>query len=172
MDFSVEIGLVDRRIGRRPAASGGAHTVLRRWTYAAPVEDLWDACTNPGRIDRWFLPVTGDLRVGGRYQLEGHAGGDSVACKPPRLLRMTWLLGDRPADEVEDRLGSDGDSRTIFEIEHTMGLPTQCFLVGLCLQAQDAQGFVRRWARRGQHHPTGVSPRGREVPGTGCFLRG
>jgi uncharacterized protein YndB with AHSA1/START domain len=43
--------------------------------YAAPVEDVWDACTNPARIPRWFLPVSGELRLGGRYQLEGNAGG-------------------------------------------------------------------------------------------------
>ena len=30
----------------------------------------------PERIPRWFLPVSGDLRLGGRYQLEGNAGGE------------------------------------------------------------------------------------------------
>ena len=29
----------------------------------------------PRRIPRWFLPITGELRLGGRYQLEGNAGG-------------------------------------------------------------------------------------------------
>jgi hypothetical protein len=27
---------------------------------------------------RWFLPVTGDLRVGGRFQLEGNAGAAAI----------------------------------------------------------------------------------------------
>ena len=53
-------------------------------TYPAPIEEVWDALTNPERIPRWFLPVTGDLRLGGRYQLEGNAGGTVLACDPPR----------------------------------------------------------------------------------------
>ena len=48
---------------------------------------LWDACTNAERIPRWFLPVSGDLRLGGRYQLEGNAGGTIERCDPPRSLR-------------------------------------------------------------------------------------
>lgn len=36
---------------------------------------MWDACTDPERIPRWFLPISGDLRLNGRYQLEGNAGG-------------------------------------------------------------------------------------------------
>jgi hypothetical protein len=39
--------------------------------YPASQSDLWDAVTNADRIPRWFLPVSGDLRLGGHYQLEG-----------------------------------------------------------------------------------------------------
>ena len=52
--------------------------------YATGIDDLWDAMTNPERIPRWFLPVTGDLRLGGTYQLEGNAGGRIEECEPPR----------------------------------------------------------------------------------------
>lgn len=123
IDIPAEIGSVHRQTGKRHTASGEGRTVLLRRMYDAPIEDVWDACTNPGRISRWFLPVTGDLRLGGKYQLEGNAGGDIVACEPPRLLRVTWLFGDRPGDEVEVRLSSDGAGRTTFEIEHTMNDP-------------------------------------------------
>ena len=34
-------------------------------TYRRRIEDVWDACTTAERIGRWFLPVTGDLRLGG-----------------------------------------------------------------------------------------------------------
>jgi uncharacterized protein YndB with AHSA1/START domain len=62
-------------------------------TYPAPIGEVWDALTYPERIPRWFLPVSGDLRPGGRYQLEGNAGGTVLACDPPRELHVTWEYG-------------------------------------------------------------------------------
>jgi uncharacterized protein YndB with AHSA1/START domain len=79
-------------------------TVVVRRAFPAPIEDVWDACTTAERISRWFMPVTGDLRLGGKYQLEGNAGGEMLNCEPPRLLRVTWVMGEGPASEVEMRL--------------------------------------------------------------------
>src|SRR5688572_26271159 len=62
-------------------------------SYPAPIGEVWDALTNPERIPRWFLPVSGDLRPGGRYQLEGNAGGTVLDCDPPRELHVTWEYG-------------------------------------------------------------------------------
>lgn len=36
------------------------------------------------------MPVSGELRVGGAFQLEGNAGGEILACEPPNLVRLTW----------------------------------------------------------------------------------
>ena len=41
--------------------------ILKSGIGDAAIDDVWDACTNPERIPRWFLPVSGDLRLGGRY---------------------------------------------------------------------------------------------------------
>jgi uncharacterized protein YndB with AHSA1/START domain len=65
-------------------------TVSLSRTYDAPVEDVWDAVTNAERIPRWFLPVSGELRAGGRYQLQGNAGGTIESCDPPRAFAATW----------------------------------------------------------------------------------
>ena len=46
--------------------------------------------TNPERIPRWFLPVKGDLKIGGHYQLEGSSGGRIEACTEPSSLAVTW----------------------------------------------------------------------------------
>jgi len=94
-------------------------TVLIRRTFPAPIEDVWDACTTADRINRWLMPVTGDLRLGGRYQLEGNAGGEVLACEPPRLLRVTWVMGGGPASEVAVRLAPGGGAETVLELEHT-----------------------------------------------------
>ena len=82
------------------AGSGGGdggtvtRTVVVRRAFPAPIEDVWDACTTAERIGRWLMPVSGDLRLGGKYQLEGNAGGEILSCEPPRLLRVTWVMGE------------------------------------------------------------------------------
>jgi uncharacterized protein YndB with AHSA1/START domain len=61
--------------------------------YDTSAEDLWDALTSKERIPRWFLPVEGELRPGGKYQLKGNAGGTITACTPPRHFATTWEFG-------------------------------------------------------------------------------
>lgn len=85
--------------------------------YETSIEDLWDALTNVERITRWFLPVSGDLRLGGRYQFEGNAGGHITRCEPPRVLAVTWELGDS-ASGVTVTLAEDPKGGTRLELEH------------------------------------------------------
>jgi uncharacterized protein YndB with AHSA1/START domain len=93
---------------------------MRRLTltrgYPTTPEDLWEALTDPERIPRWFLPVTGDLRAGGRYQLEGNAGGDVVSCDPPRTFSVTWEY-DGHVSWVTVTLTPDGTG-TVLELAH------------------------------------------------------
>ena len=93
VDIASGIAAVDRRVELRERAGLPARVVVAARAYRAPVDDVWDALTNPERIPRWFLPVSGDLRVGGRYQLEGNASGEITACDPPRHLALTWEYG-------------------------------------------------------------------------------
>lgn len=51
------------------------HVQSLEQTYPAALADVWEAVTSAERIQRWFLPVSGDLRLDGRYQFEGNAGG-------------------------------------------------------------------------------------------------
>jgi uncharacterized protein YndB with AHSA1/START domain len=107
-----------REVRHRRIAAGDARTALIRRHYAAPVADVWDACTSPERLRRWLSPVSGDLRAGGTFQMEGNAHGEILRCEPPHLLAVTWVYGDRPADEVELRLRPDDDGGTVLELEH------------------------------------------------------
>src|SRR6201996_2083125 len=92
-DPAAAAGLVAREV--RTSARDGAATriVVARRLYPAPQADLWDALTNPERIPRWFLPVTGDLRVGGRYQFAGNSGGIITECVPNKKIGATWEFG-------------------------------------------------------------------------------
>lgn len=84
----------------------------------APVDDVWSACTNPSRLDRWLLPVRGDLRVGGAFALDGNAHGEILVCEPPARLRVTWRYPEMPTDEVELRLELLEGGETRLELEH------------------------------------------------------
>ncbi len=101
---------------QRAVQRGETLGVLLSRTYDARADDVWAALTDPERLKRWFLPISGTLEVGGSFQLEGNAGGDILACERPKLLRVTF---GGPDSIVELRLtGQDG--RTQLELEHTM----------------------------------------------------
>lgn len=63
----------------RTGSRHGAPTkiVVAHRTYDTDQEDLWDALTDPGRLPRWFLPISGELTVGGHYQLEATSADSS-----------------------------------------------------------------------------------------------
>ena len=51
--------------------------------------------TNSERIPRWFAGVSGELALGGRYQIEGNASGTVTACEPLAHFALTWeFAGD------------------------------------------------------------------------------
>ena len=105
IDVTEQINAARRTVGSRTLEAGEARIVTVGRTYAAGLDDVWDACTNPERIPRWFLPVTGDLREGGRFQLEGNAGGTIERCEPPTAFRATWEYGGQ-VSWIERRLTS------------------------------------------------------------------
>ena len=127
IDIVREIEAAQREVGSAPIAAGEGRSVRLTRTFAASIDDVWDALTNPERISRWFLPVSGDFRIGGRYQLEGNAGGEIVACERPNRLRVTWVYMDtgNPTDisELEVRLSPAGDDSTVVELDHTAVVP-------------------------------------------------
>jgi uncharacterized protein YndB with AHSA1/START domain len=112
-----DINSVERRIGSRTLEAGEARTLTIARVYDTSVEDLWDACTNPERIPRWFLPVSGDFRVGGTYALEGNASGTIERCEPPRSFFITWEFGGM-VSWVELTVTPEGDDRARFTLEH------------------------------------------------------
>ncbi|HEX6310519.1 MAG TPA: SRPBCC family protein [Acidimicrobiia bacterium] len=92
-------------------------------TYPTSVDDLWDAVTNAERIPRWFLPVTGDLRPGGRYQLEGNAGGEVLSCDPPRRFEITWEYGGETSWVAVELSGDPGGDEAELQLRHLAHVP-------------------------------------------------
>jgi uncharacterized protein YndB with AHSA1/START domain len=109
-------GLVAREIRTGSRDGRPTRIAIARRRYAAERPDVWDTLTNPERLPRWFLPVSGDLVVGGRYQLEGNAGGVVESCDAPESLALTWEYGDQVSWL---RVGlSEADGGTSLELVH------------------------------------------------------
>jgi len=117
IDVDQQISAVRRTVGDRTLEAGEARVVTISQSYDTDAGDLWDACTNIERIPRWFLPITGDLRVGGRYQLDGNADGTVLTCDPPREFTATWEFGGG-VSWIEVRIFDEGAQRSRFELQH------------------------------------------------------
>jgi uncharacterized protein YndB with AHSA1/START domain len=117
MDIISRVGAVVRTVESREHNGKNAHVVIATRAYDTDVDDLWDCITNPERLPRWFLPVEGDLRLGGRYQTKGNAGGTITGCKPPRRLEVTWEFGGG-VSWVNVSLEPKGKERTLLTLEH------------------------------------------------------
>jgi len=90
MDFNDALGAEFRAFRDVEHEGQPARAVEGSRVYPTGAADLWDALTNPERIPRWFLPISGDLELGGRYRLEGNAEGSITHCDPPEALDVTW----------------------------------------------------------------------------------
>src|SRR4051794_10347845 len=81
-----------RRVENREYLGQAVLVAVAIRSYDTTVEDLWEAITTRERVARWFLPVEGELKLGGRYQLVGNAGGTITLCEPPKSLELTWEI--------------------------------------------------------------------------------
>ncbi|WP_072314932.1 SRPBCC domain-containing protein [Agrococcus sp. Marseille-P2731] len=120
VDVLKQLGAVSRGV-RSETIDGEASSVQTlEQTYPSPIADVWDAVTSPERIARWFMPVSGELQLGGRYQLEGNAGGTVLECSPPEgesaSYRVTWEFGGG-VTWLTVRLRASGEG-TLLELEH------------------------------------------------------
>ncbi len=116
-DIARAIGAVTRTVEEREHDGHHVRVLVATHSYSTNRADLWDALTNPERIPRWFAPVTGDLQLGGKYQIEGNAGGDITACDPPTHLALDWdMHGAESWVTVTLSDGSDGG--TVLRLEH------------------------------------------------------
>ena len=105
-----------RQVENREHLGKPAIAAIAVRSYDTTVDDLWDAITTPERLARWFVPVEGDLKLGGRYQLKGNAGGTITRCERPNSLDVTWeFMGG--TSWVNVRLAPDG-AKAGLTLEH------------------------------------------------------
>lgn len=117
IDVDHQINAVDRTVGTRTIESGQADVITISQVYDTDVADLWDAITTAERIRRWFLPISGNLEIGGNYQLEGHAGGTILTCDPPKTFTATWESMGK-VSWIDVTVSSEGPDRARLAVEH------------------------------------------------------
>ncbi len=122
MNVNAQLDAVDRGIETREVDGVESHVQTLSQTYPSPIDDVWDACTSAERIPRWFLPISGDLRLGGHFQFEGNAGGEIRACDPPSegsaAYTVTWGNGMGEPAIVHVRLTAVDATSTRFTLEN------------------------------------------------------
>lgn len=120
-DVAEHLGAAERSVSVLELDGQPARAVILSRGYQTSLEDLWDAVTNGERLPRWFLPVSGELRPGGRYQLEGNAGGVITACGRPWHFALTWEFGG-DVSWLEVRFSQGGAGRAKLTLTHTQRL--------------------------------------------------
>lgn len=116
IDVQHQLNAVRRTVGTTTFEAREARVVTVSQTYDTDAADLWDACTTIERIPRWFLPITGDLRLGGQYSLEGNASGTVLTCDPPRSFTATWECGG--ISWIEVTITPEQSGRATFTLAH------------------------------------------------------
>jgi uncharacterized protein YndB with AHSA1/START domain len=117
VDVDHQIKAVQRTKGKRTIDTGEAHVLTISQAYDTDPADLWDAVTNIERIPRWLMPISGDLKLGGSYQLEGQAGGTILTCDPPKNFTATWEYGGS-VSWIDVSISSEGPERARLLLEH------------------------------------------------------
>jgi len=92
-DIASHLGAVARIVEDRVHEGETVRVVIASRAYDTSIEDLWHAVTDRERLARWFAQVDGDLKLGGSFQVKNNAGGEIIACVPPKSFSVTWRFG-------------------------------------------------------------------------------
>jgi len=122
-DLNLFLGATRRLLSTTEVDGKTARVLVVSREYPAGKSRVWSLVTTLEGIPKWFLPVTGDLNVGGRFQLEGNAGGEVLECHPEESFRITWEFGGG-VSWVTVKL-TEQEGSTLFVLEHTAHVPEE-----------------------------------------------
>lgn len=88
-----------RILGSLHSTTDGQGVVRVEDRFAAPIEEVWSAITEPPRLAQWHSQVKGELRLGGTFHIYVEADdwegvGRVLACEAPQLLVITTRESD------------------------------------------------------------------------------
>ena len=115
-DITAHMNAMSRTVKNLERDGKPAKAVIASCVYDTDVADLWEALTNPERLKRWFSPVSGELRRGGRFHVENNASGTITECEEHKGFAATWEFGGGMS-WITVSLSPEGDG-TRLELEH------------------------------------------------------
>jgi uncharacterized protein YndB with AHSA1/START domain len=117
--------------GRREERDGSTLLVIER-EFRAPLDDVWAACTDPARMERWIGTWSGDPEAGSvtfRMTAEGDDVPDEemdvLACEPPRRF---VVRSREPQPFSEDGSGETAVWEMELELEEADGVTSLRFV--------------------------------------------
>lgn len=122
MDYEKQVAAVSRSVYKDVITltnDSPGRTVSLSQTFDISAEALWSAITLPERLAVWFAPVSGDLRLNGRYSVQGNASGTVTACEAPNGYALSWEFGESVSAVRVALTTSEDDMRTTLELTHT-----------------------------------------------------
>ena len=127
--------------------------------YDTGIQDLWQACTDPRRLERWLAKVSGDLRPGGTFHAvftsTWNGPGRVEVCEQPRHLLLSMEPGTPDQTQIEAWLTEEaGGTRLVVEERglplgqlHFYGSGWQVHLEDLRRSlAEDDAAHIRVWS--------------------------
>lgn len=111
------LSLVARTLSALGGDVGKTRSLGMSRALTAPIATVWSAIAELDRIPLWFMAVSGEARPGGRYQLDGNAGGEILVCEAPRMLGFTWEYGG-DVSYVTIKLSETASGGTFFDFTH------------------------------------------------------
>jgi uncharacterized protein YndB with AHSA1/START domain len=107
---------------------GGARGAVRvEDVYDTDIDDLWEACTNPERLERWIAKVSGSLQIGGSihavFTSTWTGRGRIDACEQPHHLLLTMESDTPDETQIEAWLTAEGTGTRLVVEER--GLPLE-----------------------------------------------
>lgn len=91
-------------LGKISTAPDGSYLFQITRRFEKPIEEVWDAISNPERIARWIAPTTFEPRAGSPILVEFEGGGTStghvVTFEPPKLFEYTSRAGSEGTDSL------------------------------------------------------------------------
>lgn len=121
MDFNFDriASNIRRQVASFNQDSKPMRKVVLSCDFAESKKVLWQSLIDPEKLSQWFQPVSGELRLGGRFQILDNAAGTVVSCQSGRNLSITWeFAGDMSWVDVSLVELDNGSIR--LSISHTM----------------------------------------------------
>jgi len=117
--------------GRKERRDGDTLLVIER-RFRAPIDDVWAACTDPERMERWIGTWSGDPASGSvsfRMTAEGEDVAaeemDVLACEPPRRFAVR---GREPQPFSADGSGDTAHWHMELELTEADGVTSLSFV--------------------------------------------